>query len=239
MTEGEIVEPRDHKKMKQDLFLAFLASYLRYPFESLRDYFASVQDLFGSERKRMLEWMDRQTAGLSNKERDRFYEWHGVEYSQLEDSFPNIHKNSLFIAAYSELENKLTFICRAVAAEKGSATPVFRQGGLLEQIKSYLQKEIGIKWPIAPQLWDEIIKIRRIRNAIVHKGGWLYESTKVDKELVKYINEGKKNVTLLKTNDAYRIQLTDSFIPGVLDTFERLLSELFAPISDSIREKSS
>jgi hypothetical protein len=187
----------------------------------------------------MSEWMDRETAGLSDEEKDRFYEWHGVEYSQIEDSFPNIHRNSLFIAAYSELESNLTFICRAVAAEKGSAAPVFRQGGLLEQIKSFLQESIGIRWPIAPQLWDEIIKMRRVRNAIVHNRGWLYESSKVDKNLVKYINEKKKSITLLKTDDAYRIQLTDSFIPEVLDTFERLLKELFAPISDSIRGKSS
>jgi hypothetical protein len=233
------MEKRDRKKMKQDLFVAFLNSYLSYPFESLRNYFNSVRDLFGSERKRMLEWMDRQTATLSEEEKNRFYEWHGVEYSQLEDSFPNIHRNSLFIAVYSELESNLAFICRAVAPEKGRVAPVFQRVGLLEQIKSYLQKGIGIKWPIAPQLWDEIIKMRRIRNAIVHSGGWLDESNKADNKLVKYINEEKKSITLLKTHDAYRIQLSDSFIPEVLNAFERLLKELFVPISDSIREKSS
>lgn len=49
------------------------------------------------------------------------------------------------------------------------------------------------------------------------------------------ISDQRRSVTLLKNNGCYRIQLIDSFIPEILDTFEELLKELFTPVSECIR----
>ncbi len=97
----------DRNKMKQGLFLAHFRSHLSYPFVTQREFLDSIQDLFKGEQKRILDWMERETANLSQEEKDRFYEWHWEDYGKLEDSFPNVLRNSLFIAIYTELEDKL------------------------------------------------------------------------------------------------------------------------------------
>lgn len=234
----------DRKKMKQGLFLAHFRSHLSYPFGTLREFFDSVQGLFKGEQKRILDWMERETGDLSQEEKDRFYEWHWEDYGKLEDSFPNVLRNSLFIAIYTELEDKLKFICGALAHEKGCAIPVHEwRGGILEKAKSCLKKDIGISWSLSPNLWDEILRIRRIRNALVHNGGWLDGSKSAKgaetqaSELLKYIRNEKKSITLLERDGFYRIQLTDSFIPEVADLFEQLLNELFESISCLVRKE--
>lgn len=243
--ETEVVMVKmDHEKMRRDLFLAQLGSHLRYPFDTLREFFDSVQDLFKSEQKRISAWMERETAGLSQDERDRFYEWHGEDYGKLEDSFPNVLRNSLFIAIYTELEDVLKFICRVLGNKKGLAIPVHKwRGGILEKVESCLKKDIGISWSLSSGLWDEILKIRRIRNALVHDGGWLDgakspkgEETK-DTELLKYIRDERKSITLLERDGFYRVQLTDLFIPEAAGLFEQLLNELFESISHWVRKE--
>lgn len=86
----------DRVKMTQGLFLAHFRSYLSYPFGTLREFFDSVQALFKGEQTKILDWMERETADLSQEEKARFYEWHWEDYEKLEGSFPNVLKNTLF-----------------------------------------------------------------------------------------------------------------------------------------------
>lgn len=231
------MENIDRKKMKQDLFLAQLRSNMTYPFECLREYFDSAQDVFRGEQSRTLNWMERKSVGLSQDDKDRFYEWYGENYRKLEDSFPEILRNSLFIAIYSELEGVLIFSCNTLSCEKKCAVSKYKgHSGKLDEVKTCLENDIGIKWSISPKLWNEIDKIRLIRNSIVHKSGWLDGTKETDQKLVKYICTEKKSVTLLKSDDSYRIQLTDSFILEVLNAFGQLLDGLFTPISDWVRQ---
>lgn len=234
----------DREKMRRDLFLSHLGSYLRYPFDTQREFFGSVRELIKSEQKRISTWMERETAGLPQGERERFHELYGEDYGKLEDSFPNILRNSLFIAIYTEFEEVLKFICRVLANEKGIAITVHEwRGGILEKAKSYLKKDIGISWSLSPSLWDETLKIRRIRNALVHDGGWLdgAKSPKgaetQDTALLRYIREERKSITLHERDGFYKVQLTDSFIPEADGLFEQLLNELFESIAHWVRRE--
>lgn len=215
----------EREKMKRDLFIAQLNSYLRFRFEELREYFNSVQRLFKSEEKRISDWMDSQTAKLSLEEKDQFYEWYGENHWKFKDSFPNIQRNSIFITIYAELEDILKFICDALASKKGSVIQVCQwRGGILEKVKSCLKKDIGIEFSPTVSLWDEVIKIRAIRNTIVHNSGWLDGRKETDDgrknpdiEIIDYIRDKKQSLMLLKRNNSdnfYKIQLTDSFVSG-------------------------
>jgi hypothetical protein len=89
--------------------------------------------------------MNRETAGLAQQEKDRFYDWHGEVYGNLEDAFPNVLRNSLFIAIYTEFEDLLKFTCRVLGNEKKCTIPVHEwRSGILEKVKSCLKKDIGI-----------------------------------------------------------------------------------------------
>lgn len=231
----------DRKKMKQGLFLAHFRSHLSYPFGPLREFFESVQDLFMNEKTKILDRIERETADLSQEEKYH-YEWHWEDYGKLEDSFPNVLRNSLFIAIYTEFEDKLKFICNALAHEKGCPIAVHEwRGGILEKSKSCLKKDIGISWSLRTNLWDEILRIRRARNVLVHNGGWLDVAKSAkggeteDLKLIKYIRNERKSINLLERNGFYRIQLTDSFIPEVADLFEELLNELFESIAHLVK----
>lgn len=184
--------------------------------------------------------MDSQTAILSPEEKDQFNEWHGENYWKFKDSFPNIQRNSIFITIYSELEDVLKFICIALASKKGCVIQVYQwRGGILEKVKSCLEKDIGIQLSPRVCLWNEIVKIRKIRNAIVHENSWLDGRKKADKEVIDYISNEKQSIKLLKKNEGsifYKIQLTDSFVSEVLDIFDQLLKELLIPTSDWVRQ---
>jgi|GEM_PF-5287087 len=233
----------DRKKMRQDLFLAHLGSHLSYPFGTLREYFDSVQVLLTDERKRTLDWMKRETAKLSQEEKNQFCEWHSEEYGKLEDSFPSVLRDSLFIAIYIELEEKLKFICSVLAYENKCTIPVHEwRGKILEKAKSSLKKDIGISWSVSSKLWDEILKIRRVRNVLVHNGGWLNGAKSSngaetqDTKFLKYIHDERKSINLIEKDGFYRLQLTDSFIPEVTDLFEKFLDEVFLSISHWIKK---
>ena len=236
----------DRQKMKRDLFVAQLNSYLSFRFEELREYFNSVQHLFKSEEKRISHWMHTQTATLSPEEKDQFYEWYGENHSKFKESFPDIQRNSIFITIYAELEDVLKFICGALASKKGSFIQACQwRGGILERVKACLEKDIGIVFSPRVSLWDEVVKIRAIRNTIVHNGSWL-DGKKVtddkknpDIEIIDYISNRKQSLMLLKSNntdDFYKIQLTDSFVSEVLDTFDQLLKELLTLISEWVEK---
>jgi hypothetical protein len=188
----------NREKMKRDLFVAHLSSYLSFHFEELREHFGSVQRLLKNEKKRISDWAERQTARLSLEEREKFYDWYGEDYGKFKDSFPNIQRNSIFITVYAELEDVLKFVCSALANKKESTVQVYNwRGVILEKVNSCLKNDIGIEFPPSESLWDEIRKIRKIRNTIVHNDSWLDDKEAADKEIIDYINDEKESIKLI------------------------------------------
>ena len=224
--------------MKRHLFIAHLSSILSSQFEELREHFDSVQRLLKGEEKRISDWMDSQTARFSPEEQDQFNEWYGEDYLKFKDSFPSIQRNAVFITIYSELEDVLKFLCRALARKIGCAIQTYKwRGGILEKVKACLEQDIGIEMSRIMSLWDEVIKIRKIRNTIVHNGGWLDNREESDAELIDYITNKKPSIKLLdsKGDDFYKIQLSDSSLFEVIDTFDQFLKGLLKDMSDWVR----
>ncbi|MCK9374624.1 MAG: hypothetical protein M0P73_00580 [Syntrophobacterales bacterium] len=226
----------DSEKMKRGLFVAQLTSYLNFHFEELRDYFDSVRQLIKKEEKRIADWSKSQTEKLSREETEVFYDRYSEDYLKFRDLFPSIQRDSIFIAIYAELEEALKFVCSAVASEISIDVQVYRwRGGILERIESCFKNNIGIEFPPDGNLWDKIIKIRNIRNTIVHNGSWLYEQNDRDKEIIDYIDIEKENIILIKRDDGgifYKIQLTDAYIFGVLDSLDNFLNKLIKLLHD-------
>ncbi len=234
-----IMRKINREKMKRDLFIAHLRSYLSFHFEELREHFDSVQHLLKNEEKRISDWKEKQTARLSLEERDEFYDWYGEDSSKFKDSFPNIQRNSIFITVYAELEDVLKFVCSALASKKGCFIQTYKwRGGIPEKVDSFLKNDIGVEFPPDDNLWDEIKKLRTIRNTIVHNGSWLDKKEKAYKEIINYINDEQKSIKLIKRNEQdsfYKVQLTDAFVFEVLDTLDEYLEKLLKPISEWVK----
>jgi hypothetical protein len=239
------MEKRDRTKMWRGLFSAHMCSILNGWFGDIRDYVDSMQRLFRTEEKKLLNLIEKETQSFSS-EGD---EWYQIAYSQFKDSFPNIHTNSLFVIIWAEFEYSLKFVCRALANERsrrsGKTFRVpeggWRKGSNLDDAKKFLKKPIGVNFPSKSVLWNEIKQMHSIRNAIVHNSGWLVEENKADEKRNKdnhkiraYIQQrrkkGKESIILIE--DEKKIQLRDEFIVETLDTMHDFLGELMRSISE-------
>ncbi len=101
-----------------------------------------------------------------------------------------------------------------------------------------MEKDIGLKTSNIAVLFDEVKKIRKIRNAIVHNGGWLYKGEISEAEVIDYIISRRKSVILNdKGDEFYSIELSDAFIFDVMDIFDQLLTELLSSISDWVKTR--
>lgn len=230
----------DREKLSKGLFIAHLRSILSHQFQELREYFESLQFLLKSEEKKISDWKDSETANLSPEEIKQFDEWYGEDYWKFKSSFPAIQRTAIFFTIYSELEDVLKFLCRALAAEIGLDIETNKwRGGILEKVKKYLQKDIGLETTKLETLWNEIIAIRKIRNTIIHNNGWLNNEEKSEIKAIDYIIN-KKNVTLNDKGDGfYKIELSDAFIFEVIDIFDQLLITLLSSISDWVGSRTA
>ncbi len=229
----------DREKMKKDLFIAHLRSILRNQFQELREYFESMQRLFKSQDKKISDWIETEVAKLPIEEQERYRELYSEDYWKFKSSFPDIQRTTIFITIYSELENVLKFLCSALTTEKGCRIQTYKwRGGILENVKKCLETDIGIETSNIVALWNEVKKIRKIRNTIVHSGGWLHKGKESEAEVIDYITNGRKSVTLDDKGDGfYKIKLSDAFIFDVMDIFDQLLKELLSNISDWVQVK--
>lgn len=231
----------DRKKMRKNLFIAHLRSILKNQFQQHRDYYESMQLLLKSEDKRISDWIETEIAKYPPEEQDEIGELYCEDYWKFKSSVPAIHRSAIFITIYSELEDVLKFLCRALAGEIGCNTQTNKwRRGILENVKSCLEKNIGLETSNIAILWNEVLEIRKIRNAIIHSGGWLHKDKKSEAEAIDYIINKRKSVTLNdKGNGFYRIELSDEFIFDVMDIFDQLLIELLSSISDWLRKQTA
>jgi len=229
----------DRDKMNRDLYIAHLRSILSSQFEEFRDYFESVQSLLKSEEKRISDWIKREAAKVSPEERDQFGELYADDYWKFKGSFPAIQRNSVFISIYSEFEDVLKFICTSLGKKNGSVIETYKwRGGILERTKACLEEDIGIEMSSIISYLNEIIEIRKIRNALVHGSGWLYDREEADAKTIDWITNKWTCVNLEQKGDGfYRLVITDKFVISVIDTFDQFLKELLSSISDWVNRK--
>lgn len=231
----------DRKEMRKDLFIAHLRSILKNQFQEHRDYYESMRLLLKSEDKRISDWIETEIAKYPPEEQEELGELYCEDYWKFKSSVPAIHRSAIFITIYSELEDVLKFLCRALAREIGCNIQTNKwRGGILENVESCLENNIGLETSNIDILWKEIKEIRKIRNAITHGGGWLYKDEKSEAAAIDYIINRRKSVKLNDKGDGfYRIELSDEFILDVMNIFDQLLIEILSSISDWLRKRTA
>jgi hypothetical protein len=230
----------DRKKMKKDLFIAHLRSFLNHQYQEMREYFETMQFLFKSEEKRDFDRLGRETAKLSPEEQDQFVEWYGEDFLKIKRSIPTIHRTAIFFTIYSKFEDALKLLCQASAAELKIDTQQYKwRGGIIEMAQKCLEQNIGIETLNLEKLWNDVKTLRKIRNTLIHNDGWLYNGEPSEAKAIDCIINKFHSINLdaKKGDKVYRIELSDAFIFEVMDIFNRLLNKLFSNISDRIRRE--
>ena len=144
---------------------------------------------------------------------------------QLQNQFPNIHRESLVITIFNFLEKQLNHLCN-ILSEYFSGTVKLNDlnGRGIRRALLYLSKVANIDFTKFKEEKDYILKVSKIRNQIVHNGGIL--PIKPSDPINIFISKNQ----LLHGSPGFEVILDPEFLYELIDTsiefFEKLDGEI-------------
>jgi hypothetical protein len=133
--------------------------------------------------------------------------------------------NALFLSLFSLFEDEMVTLCERIA-KKSVADNSFKEskGMGLEKCKSYLNENFDIDYPS----WNEITKIKNLRNMIIHNNGrFMCRNKKTANNVCAHIKESE----FLAGNNEFDLIIIDrqylSYVEGVfMPSTEELISKI-------------
>lgn len=133
------------------------------------------------------------------------------------EHFPNLQRLSSLITLYSFLESELNNLCDLLIEENAyKITLKDLNGKGINRAVKFLKKIEGLSINTNSKNWNEITRIRELRNLIVHNNGILS-----DKEQ-PYVNSNK----FLKGNIGDEVTILEGFLARVLSVFTTFFKEI-------------
>jgi hypothetical protein len=120
------------------------------------------------------------------------YEERGVIEAEIEGavSFYNGLSPAFLILLVALLEDYLLEICELVAQEKKiSFKQVESDPNKLLQAKLFLEKELGIQFPVPWAAWEKLQKYTTRRNTVIKMRGLGYDSLKISDDFLVELNK--------------------------------------------------
>jgi hypothetical protein len=159
-------------------------------------------------------------------------EYSGIEGppSELREIFeyyyPNLQRRSMLIVLFSFFERQLDQLCQLFAKEHQlSITHVDLKGKGIDRARLYLQKVIGLPLT-ASVIWQEIKRIQRVRNVVVHNDAKVASD---EKDLIEYVdkaNELARLSTSFYESDIEEVDILEGYLLHVLETFDSYCGEV-------------
>ena len=188
-------------------------------FENLREHIKTIEKLIKQEQVNFTQRIEEEAKQLSIEERDDFYEWYSDKYWHLNDVFPDLNRNSIFLVAFSNFEYELFSISRIISKELSPDSKIDEYSGNgIEKVKKYFNRVLEIPFPSETQEWNKIQIYKKIRNIIVHNGGKV-RKIESNENLMSFINNEK----FISLDNFNRIHLEPEFVNTVLYTFENFI----------------
>lgn len=103
------------------------------------------------------------------------------------EHFPNLQRRSALITLYSFLEYELSKLCDMFIRERKLRVSLSDMRGLgIDRAMLFFEKIVGLQVEKKTVLWEEVTKIRELRNCIVHADAKLKDWTGQPKGIAKY-----------------------------------------------------
>lgn len=147
-------------------------SLLKYETDKMGRYLDLINILFKRELDEFSEFIEKQAEEISDEHKDDFYEYHGDEYGDLKEFFPQKSFSSFVVSWYSYIEQSLFDMCDDLKLTISQT--IFdeqKTGRGIKRAKRFLY--LGANYEINQIQWLELTHIRRIRNLLVHGGKYL------------------------------------------------------------------
>jgi hypothetical protein len=149
---------------------------------------------------------------------------------ELQDIFayyyPNLQRRSLLIILFSFFERQLDQLCELIAKEhRAQIVHTDLKGKGIDRARLYLQKIAGLPLDTSV-VWQEIKRIQKVRNVIVHNDAKL---TGADKDLIEYVERttGLSRVSKLHYDGFIdEVEILSGYLLQVLHAFDLYCAEV-------------
>ncbi|MGF1794257.1 hypothetical protein L4D21_27230 [Photobacterium profundum] len=156
---------------------------------------------------------------------DDYISSYGQDLHENQTLFPNIHRFSIVISIHSYFEDTLNQLAdlfeeSVVNAQKYKSFKSKFKGSTIASAKAYIEKVGKLDLACLDANWEQIKKVNRLRNQLVHEAGFLPKPS--EHEINKYViaNDflsGKPNskVSIEPRFIDYYIELIVTFFDGL------------------------
>jgi hypothetical protein len=139
---------------------------------------------------------------------------------QLHQVLPWLYRGSALLTVLGFLEHNLNAVCETLRRERGIQTPITDLPGKgLRRARLYLQKHLGIDFPVHGEAWNTLLKYSDIRNLIAHRDGLVKDD---DPELLRFIDADPS----LSLDAGGRVRLEQGVLPALIDQIGYFFEEL-------------
>jgi hypothetical protein len=140
--------------------------------EQMLRYVKIIDLAIQDNRKSLITHLESILKDMSDEEKADFYELKEDEIIELSNTFPELLYSNFVISWYSFIEHELINICERLNLRISiSIKENFRSREGIDRAKIFLREVSNYK--IDNNHWEELNKIRKIRNRLVHQKGIL------------------------------------------------------------------
>lgn len=142
--------------------------------------------------------------------------------------FPNLQRRSTLLILFSFLEHQLNQLCELFASTRQLNivhTDLKDKG--IDRSRRYLKKVISLPLDNNSAVWQELKRIQKVRNLVVHSDAEL--DAKLDRDVIKYVDEANYLSRASKSyydRDIDEVNILEGYLTYVLDTFDSYCGEL-------------
>lgn len=193
--------------------------------EKVKQYYEELENKFQSDKKRLSKRYDEEVGnGKFDAEiKYQLDEYFSDEHYIIESIFLKSFRYSMIITVYSLLEISLNDLCHYLRNSKKLALSFDElRGEGIERAKLYLTKVCLLDFPESCKEWNEIQKLNKIRNCIVHAMGDI-ENAKSPQKLRNII----ANTNGLGLENERFIRIDSEYINTTISNTKKLLETVY------------
>ena len=220
--------------------IAWYLASINYEFSLYGRLISSIDEHIQSDFDEFIAELNEQADNIEDEQvREEFFLIHLIDDQDFE-YHKQLFLRSLFVASVSLFEYRFLKICLVAQQKSGNPIGILDLGTFnLAKTKVYLTK-LGVDVPAQGVEWHNAQRFYQIRNAIVHKGGFIQSKGDLaDFAMQKGIIRKPAFIRPSKNQDAeIKLELTRASCGEALDTLKRLLFQVTHSVVDTFAKKN-
>jgi hypothetical protein len=144
---------------------------LRTELEQMESFLDLLHTAINDSKEQFNASIEKEAKTIPEDQSQDFYEAYADDFIELDADFPRLLLSSFIVSWYSFMEDHLISFCRS---RKFKTEDKETHGWSIRHAYNFLQKTTGKT--IDKDHWDELNRIREVRNIIVHSHGKIHYS---------------------------------------------------------------